>query len=88
MNFTPGFITVLHTFGRDLKWNPHIHRLISEGGYSDIGFWRNMNHFNEHKERFYVYARPNKCDPKTVVKYIGRYLGRPVIATSRKSIIK
>ena len=23
--FTPGFICVLHTFGRDLKWNPHIH---------------------------------------------------------------
>ena len=22
MNFTPGFILVLHTFGRDLKWNP------------------------------------------------------------------
>lgn len=21
-NFTPGFIMVLHTFGRDLKWNP------------------------------------------------------------------
>ena len=32
---------------------------------------------------FYVYAKPNKCDPKTVVKYTGRYLGRPVIATSR-----
>ena len=29
-NFTPGFIMVLHTFGRDLKWNPHIHCLISE----------------------------------------------------------
>lgn len=23
--FTPGFLCVLHTFGRDLKWNPHIH---------------------------------------------------------------
>ena len=116
MNFTPGFIMVLHTFGRDLKWNPHIHCLISEGGYSDNGFWRNINYFNytflrnsfrtallgemelkigpsfkkakalcykEHKEGFYVYAKPNKCDPNVVVKYIGRYLGRPVIATSR-----
>ena len=27
--------------------------------------------------------KPNRCDPKTVTKYIGRYLGRPVIATSR-----
>lgn len=115
-NFTPGFIMVLHTFGRDLKWNPHIHCLISEGGFSDDGFWRNVKHFNytylrnsfrtallnemetklgpsfkkvkaacykDHKHGFYVYAKPNKCDPKVVTKYIGRYLGRPVIATSR-----
>ena len=39
--------------------------------------------YSEHKHGFYVCAKPNKCDPKTVVKYIGRYLGRPVIATSR-----
>ena len=50
-NFTPGFIMVLHTFGRDLKWNPHIHCLISEGGFSDDGFWRHINHFN------YTYLR-------------------------------
>lgn len=37
-NFTPGFIMVLHTFRRDLKWSPHIHFLISESGYSDDGF--------------------------------------------------
>lgn len=115
-NFTPGFIMVLHTFGRDLKWNPHIHCLISEGGYSDDEFWRHVHHFNytylrnafrtallnelhshlrdafkpvkakcysRHKHGFYVYAKPTKCDPKTALKYIGRYLGRPVIATSR-----
>ena len=45
-NFTPGFIMVLHTFGRDLKWNPHIHCLLSEGGFSDDGFWRHVSHFN------------------------------------------
>ena len=39
--FTPGFILVLHTFGRDIK-----------------------------------------CNPAVVTKYIGRYLGRPVISTS------
>ena len=114
--FTPGFISVLHTFGRDLKWNPHIHCLISEGGLSDDNFWRKVPHFNytflrnsfctallnelhsklgnsfksmksliyNHcKNSFYVHAKPNLCDPKTVTKYIGRYLGRPVIATSR-----
>ena len=99
-----------------VKWNPHIHCLISEGGYSDDGFWRNISHFNytylrnafrtallnemehkigssfkrvkaacynDHKKGFYVYAKPNKCNPNSVIKYIGRYLGRPVIATSR-----
>jgi len=30
-SFTPGFISTLHTFGRDLKWNTHIHTLITEG---------------------------------------------------------
>lgn len=115
-NFVPGFICVLHTFGRDLKWNPHIHCLISEGAFSDDGHWKNVNHFNyrllrdsfqtallnelqehlgpsfkkvksaiyrDHKNGFYVYAKPKKCNPKEVMKYIGRYLGRPVIATSR-----
>lgn len=114
--FTPGFICVLHTFGRDLKWNPHIHCLLSEGGIGISGLWRSMTHFNytllrnsfrtallnllekkigpsfkkvkakcyrDHKEGFYVYAKPNKCDPKVVTKYIGRYRGHPVIATSR-----
>ena len=106
-NFTPGFICVLHTFGRDLKWNPHIHCLISEGGLSDKGFWRNVHYFNykllrdsfqtallsllhkrlgdsfkktkaavyrNHKNGFYVYAKPKKCEPSKVLKYVGRYL--------------
>ncbi len=38
--FTPGFLCVLHTFGRDLKWNPHIHALISEGGAGNFTDWR------------------------------------------------
>ena len=114
--FTPGFICVLHTFGRDLKWNPHIHCLISEGGLGNSGRWKSKSHFNfkylrdawqtallslmhqhignafrkdkaasyrNHKNGFYVYAEPKECNPGEVIKYIGRYLGRPVIATSR-----
>ena len=115
-SFTPGFICVLHTFGRDLKWNPHIHCLITEGGVGNSLLWRHVKHFNyhylrdafqtvllnelhkkigpsfkrtkaaiyrNHKNGFYVRAMPNKCNPSQVIKYIGRYLGRPVIATSR-----
>jgi len=29
-NFKPGFLQVLHTYGRDNKWHPHIHLLIAE----------------------------------------------------------
>jgi len=115
-NFVPGFICVLHTFGRPLEWNPHIHCLVSEGGFSDDGFWRNVTHFNfsylrkafqtallnemelvigpsfkkvksllyrKDKNGFYIYAKPHLSDPNTVIKYISRYLGRPVIALKR-----
>ncbi len=115
-NFIPGFICVLHTFGRDLKWNPHIHALISEGAAGNVTPWRPVKHFNytflrnafrkvllekmtdaigpsfrktkndiykNHSEGFYVRAKPNLCTPDVTIKYITRYLGRPVIATSR-----
>jgi len=115
-NFTPGFICVLHTFGRDLKWNPHIHALISEGGAGNFTPWRTIKHFDytflrdafrkvllekmtasigpsfrkikndiykNHADGFYVRAKPNLCTPDITIKYISRYLGRPVIATSR-----
>lgn len=115
-NFTPGLICVLHTFGRDLKWNPHIHALISEGGAGNHTVWRPFKHFNytflrnafrkvlldkmtqaigpsfrkikndiykNHADGFYVRAKPNHCTPDVTIKYISRYLGRPVIATSR-----
>ena len=39
--------------------------------------------YRNQKNGFYVYAKPNLCNPSIVTKYIGRYLGRPVIATSR-----
>lgn len=115
-NFTPGFICVLHTFGRDLKWNPHIHCLLSEGGTGNFSVWRRVTHFNytylrnafctallnelesqigssfktvksdiyrNHVDGFYVFAKDNRCKPSDVIKYIGRYLGRPVISTKR-----
>lgn len=115
-NFTPGFILVLHTFGRPLEWNPHIHCLVSEGGCADDGSWRHVTHFNYnflrnafrkvlldlmeqrigksfkktkglmykvHDKGFYIYAKPSLADTKTLSQYIGRYLGRPVIATKR-----
>ena len=45
-NFNSGFICVPHTFGRDLKWNPHIHALISQGGAGNFTAWRPHTHFD------------------------------------------
>lgn len=43
---TPGFFAFLHTFGRDLIWNPHIHVLIAELKLSDDGKIEKMDYFN------------------------------------------
>ena len=32
--YLPGMIMVLHTFGSDIKWNPHLHVIITAGGLS------------------------------------------------------
>jgi hypothetical protein len=37
-NITPGFISILHTYGRSLIWNPHIHMILLEGGMNKDGF--------------------------------------------------
>ena len=39
--------------------------------------------YTKHADGFYVRAKPNLCTPDITIKYISRYLGRPVIATSR-----
>ena len=39
--------------------------------------------YRDHREGFYVYAKPNNRPPNALTKYIGRYLGRPVIAALR-----
>ena len=51
-NFTPGIMCTLHTFGRDLKWNPHIHMLCSEGGAGNIEVFRIVKHINFKALRF------------------------------------
>ena len=33
-DFTPGLIAVMHTFGADLKFHPHVHVLVTAGGLS------------------------------------------------------
>lgn len=43
---TPGFIITLHTYGRDLKWNPHVHVLCTEGGMNQDNVYRALSYIN------------------------------------------
>jgi hypothetical protein len=37
---TPGIISVLHTWGQQLSFHPHIHCIVSGGGITDDNAWR------------------------------------------------
>ena len=41
----PGVICVLHPFGKDLKLNPHVHVLVTEGGLNRKGEWVPVTYF-------------------------------------------
>jgi hypothetical protein len=35
----PGILLIVHTFGRNLKFNPHVHMLMTEGGLTSDNKW-------------------------------------------------
>lgn len=43
-NFNPGIISTMHTFGHDLKWNPHIHMIVTEGASGTKTILRKVSH--------------------------------------------
>jgi hypothetical protein len=38
----PGMITVLHTWGQNLHFHPHIHLIVTGGGLTEPGHWKAM----------------------------------------------
>ena len=42
---TPGYMEVLHNFGRDLKENCHVHMIVTEGGTDKDGVWHRFTYF-------------------------------------------
>ena len=44
--YTPGFVAFLHTFGRDLKWNPHIHVLLAELALASNNSYKKLTYLN------------------------------------------
>jgi hypothetical protein len=35
-----GMICIIHTFGYDIKWNVHVHLIVTEGGLTSRGSWK------------------------------------------------
>ena len=86
-------VCVLHTFGRDLKWNPHIHMLITEGACGKVTPWKSFHHFpyTMLRKRWMTTLLANlkssidfsRNSSVKFTKYIVRYIGRPAMAQSR-----
>ncbi len=74
---TPGYISTIHTYGRDLKWNPHIHVLISEGGLTNATLkYKSKNYFD--------YSSLRKTFQKILLDKLYKRLGRSFYPTKCK----
>lgn len=52
-----GQIQVLHTWGRDLRLHPHVHSIVTGGGLTDDGNWRDCRRNRKRKKPFLVPVR-------------------------------
>lgn len=76
IKYTPGFFAFLHTFGRDLKFNPHIHILIAEIKLGSNNTCQNWNYFN--------YDALSKRFQKILLDLLSKKLGKSFNDTKRK----
>lgn len=85
-----GVVAILHTFGKDMKFHPHLHILTN----SDINFnhkfnklWRKtiLRNLNVTSNKYYYgyYVWSDIIKSKEIAKYIGRYVRHPAIANGR-----
>ena len=81
IKYTPGFFLFLHTFGRDLKQNPHIHALIAEIKLDGDNYtaYKNWNYFN--------YDALSKRFQKILLDLLSKELGKDFSNFKRKYFI-
>lgn len=75
--FKPGFILVLHTFGRDDKWNPHIHALLAELG---------INNNNCKKIDFFPFDMLRKRFQKILLDLLEKNIGKEKFKTLKNKV--
>lgn len=72
-NFALGFISCLHTFGRDLKWNPHIHVLFCEYASGNFTTYRKVPIYFEQLRKSFQNMVLSKLE-----KHFGKKFFRPL----------
>ena len=75
-----GFISTLHTFGRDLKWHPHIHVLITEGAAGNFTPWKKFDVF--------PYTMLRNRFQTTLISLLERHFGKASFKTLKNHIYK
>ena len=89
LRYKPGFFAFLHTFGRPMNFNPHIHIIFAEYLINNGEFRGTKNQmYQKYPNGFYV---NNKLEDdgikfnsiEALIKYVIRYCSRPAIAESR-----
>ncbi|MBI4451957.1 transposase [Candidatus Woesearchaeota archaeon] len=85
-----GLVVILHTFGKDMKFHPHLHIITNSNIDFNFKFsklWRKTVldslklSSNEYYYGYYVWS--NNIESKNIAKYIGRYVRHPAIANGR-----
>lgn len=79
-NYTPGFISILHTYGRDLKWNPHIHIILTEGAMGKFTIFK--------KFEFISYNALRKRFQKILLVLLEKRFGKKQFKTLKNFIYK
>ncbi|HFF0749212.1 TPA: transposase, partial [Escherichia coli] len=51
----PGIFTVIHTWGRDQQWHPHIHLSTTAGGVTSAHTWKNLHFYARKVMRMWRY---------------------------------
>jgi len=80
VSVTPGCMEVIHTSGRDLKINFHIHMLATEGGMTKLGKWIRFTYFPFEK-RGKIFKTLNEIWMDNVVESLKKHLRNKIVLT-------
>lgn len=77
-NYISGIIAILHTYGRDLKWNPHIHTIVIEGTMGNNNVFKKFD--------FISYDALRKHFQKILLDLLEKKLGKKKFKDIKNSI--